>query len=344
LNVQHPLAARRQAKPTGVIETLSAGYGAINRHLWVLLLPILVDVFLSFGPHVSYSPLVDPTVTRASEWARQVAIGPRRGPRNANTNSDVVGTVEDARQFLIARTGEINILSLVARGPIALPSLGGVASANTDLSFVNDWGAGLTLLGGCLIASLVLGGGCYRGLAAASSGRGGGLLAEGRRTARDVVRVLGLIGTLLGIGLLLGVPVLLLVAFTAFVAPVVALMGALLVVAGLLLVTVHLFFAVDAIFVSNVGPLGAIQRSVGVVRQHLWPSVALIALTWVILAGMAQVWAVLASNLQSPYGIALSILGNAYIASGLIAAGMIFYTERADAVPIPGPASALTPG
>jgi hypothetical protein len=337
------MAARRQAKPTGVIETLSAGYRAINRHLWVLLLPILVDVFLSFGPHVSYSPLVDPPLTRASEWARQIAIGPRRGPRAAAPNAEVVGSVDDARQWLLARTGEVNVLSLVAHGPIALPSLGGVANASTDLSFVSDWGAGITLLLGCLAASLVLGGGCYRGLAAASSGRRAGLLAEGRRTTRDVVRVLGLLGTLLGVGLLLGIPVLLLVIFTAFVAPVVALMGLLLVLGAMLVAMVHLFFAIDAIFVSNVGPLGAIQRSVGVVRLHLWPSVSLMLLTWLILAGMAQVWNVLASNMQSPYGIALSILGNAYIASGLIAAGMIFYTERADAVPTPGPASALNP-
>jgi hypothetical protein len=43
---------------------------------------------------------------------------------------------------------------------------------------------------------------------------------------------------------------------------------------------------------------------------------------------MARVWDVLASSLQPPYGVALGILGNAYIASGLIAAGMIFYTQR----------------
>ena len=67
--MQQPLAARRQAQPTGVIETLSAGYSAVNHHLWVLLLPILLDVFLWFGPHVSYSPLVGPAVTHATSQA-----------------------------------------------------------------------------------------------------------------------------------------------------------------------------------------------------------------------------------------------------------------------------------
>src|SRR5215211_5791649 len=114
LFVQHPSAARRQATPTGVIETLSAGYAAVNRHLWVLLLPILVDVFLWFGPHVSYSPLVDPTVTRAAEWARQVALGPRRAQRNP----EQVSAFEDARLWLITRTGELNVLTFLARGPL----------------------------------------------------------------------------------------------------------------------------------------------------------------------------------------------------------------------------------
>jgi hypothetical protein len=98
---------------------------------------------------------------------------------------------------------------------------------------------------------------------------------------------------------------------------------------------------VDAIFVSNVGPLAAVQRSVGVVRRHLWPSVRLILLSWLILAGMGRVWDVLASTLQQPYGALLGSLGNAYIASGIVAAGMIFYFERADAQRQLGPSSAL---
>ena len=328
--MQHPLAARRQAQPTGVIETLSAGYTAVNRQLWVLLLPILLDVFLWLGPHVSYSPLVGPAVTQASEWTRQVAFGPgtRRPTRGADP--EFVTGVEDSRQFLIARADEINGLSALAWGPIGLPSLGVLTgpSSTEDLAFVTGWGDGIALLVACIGVSLLLGGLFYGGLAAASTGARGGPLAAGRAAPRAILDVLGLVGVLLGIALLLGLPVLLLISFTAFISRGVALLGSVLVGAALLWASVHLFFAIDAIFVSGAGPVAAIQRSVGLVRRNLWPSVALIVLTWLILAGMSRVWDILASNLQPPYGVALGILGNAYIASGLIAAGMVFYTQR----------------
>jgi hypothetical protein len=329
--VQQPLAARRQAQPTGVIETLSAGYSAVNHHLWVLLLPILLDVFLWFGPHVSYSPLVGPVVTHATEWTRQVALGPRRVPSNPDVLNSL--NLDETRQWLIDRADEVNGLALLAWGPIALPSLATLPSPNADLAFVSGWADGVTLLVACVGVSLLLGGWFYGGLAAASSGLHNGPLAAGRGTPRAVVDVLGLVGVVLGIALLLGLPVLLLIGFTALVSPPVAVLGTVLVAAGMLFASVHLFFAVDAIFVSKAGPLSAIQRSVGVVRRHLRPSVALIVLTWLILAGMARVWDILASNLQSPYGVVLSILGNAYIASGLIAAGMIFYTQRTESTP-----------
>jgi hypothetical protein len=138
------------------------------------------------------------------------------------------------------------------------------------------------------------------------------------------------VGVLIGAAVLLGLPVVLLIGFTALVSPPVAALGGALVGGGVLFAAIHLFFAIDAIFVSSAGPLAAIQRSVGVVRRHPRASIILILLTWLILAGMAQVWDILGNNLQAPFGVALGILGNAYIASGLIAAGMIFYTQRTE--------------
>jgi hypothetical protein len=285
-----------------------------------------VDLFLWVGPHVSYSPLVGPVVIDATEWTRQVALGPRRALRNP----DVTNALVQSRQWLIARSDEVNGLDALTWGPIALPSLAALPSDNDDLAFVSTWPDGLALLLASVGLGLVLGGWFYAGLAAASTGARGGPLEAGRGTPRAVFDVLGLVVLLISSGVLLGVPVLLLIGFTALVSPPIAMLGTVLLLAGLLFASVHLFFAVDAIFVSRAGPLAAIQRSVVLVRRHLWPSVALILLTWLILAGMGRVWDTLVTSLQSPYGVALGILGNAYIASGLIAAGMIFYTQRTE--------------
>ena len=325
--MHHPLTARRKAPPTGVIETLSAGYGAVNRQLWVLLLPVVLNAFLWLGPHVSYSPLVGPAVTNFTEWTRQISFGPRRRLMTA----DDLNQLEQARQSIIARSDDLNGLSALVWGPLAVPSMAALPSASDDVAFVSGWLDGLVLLVACVGLGLLLGGWFYGGLAVASTGERGGPIAAGRNVPRAVLDTLGLVVVLLGAALLLGVPVLLLIGVTVFVSPPIAVLGSVLVAAGLLFASVHLFFAVDAIFVSRAGPLSAIQRSVVLVRRHLWPSVALILLTWLIVAGMDRVWDLLASSVQSPYGVALGILGNAYVDSGLIAAGMIFYLQRSEA-------------
>jgi hypothetical protein len=323
------MTARREAGPTGVIETLSAGYAAVNRQPWVLLLPVLLNLFLWLGPHVSYSPLVGPVVTDASEWTRQVATSQPRAARDP-AFVDILNGIDQSRQWLIAHSDDVNGFEALVWGPLGLPAVDGLPSPSDEVAFVNGWGDGVALLGACVGLSLLLGGWFYGGLAGASSGKDGSPLAACRRIPRAVVDVLGLVVVVLAATLLFCVPVLLLIGFTAVVSPPVAVLGSVLLLAGVLFAGIHLFFSIPAIFVSGAGPLGAIQRSVGLVRKQLWPSVALILLTWLILAGMSRVWDVLANQLQSPYGVFLGILGNAYIASGLIAAGMVFYTQRSE--------------
>jgi hypothetical protein len=309
-----------------VIETLTAGYAAVNRQPWVLLLPILLNLFLWLGPHVSYSPLVGPLVTHFTEWTREAAVGPRPVVRDPQA----ISSLEQTRLWLIAQSDDVNGFQALVWSPLGLPSVDGLPSHDESLAFVNGWGDGVALLFASLGLGLLLGGWFYGGLAGASTGAHGDPINACRRVPRAVVDVLGLVVVLFGALLLLGLPAVLLIGFTALVSPPVAVLGSVLLLAGLLFATVHLFFSLPAIFVSQTGPLGAIQRSVGLVRRHLWPSVALIVLTWLILAGMSRVWDLLASNLQSPYGVVLGILGNAYIASGLIAAAMVFYIQRSE--------------
>src|SRR5581483_5841732 len=51
----------RRREGLGVIDTLSAGFGLINRRLWLILLPVALDLFLWYGPRLSIAPVAQET-------------------------------------------------------------------------------------------------------------------------------------------------------------------------------------------------------------------------------------------------------------------------------------------
>lgn len=312
----------------GLIDTLSAGYGVVNRRPWLLLVPLVVDLFLWLGPRISLAPVVDPALLQLTWLARLGSPAPG-DPAAVLTGPEL----ERLRQSLMASTSQTNALTILARGPLALPSVSAGLGGIGPFSFTDGAGA-LAWLAGGLAAGLLLGGFFRAILAQQVRGEGGHLAGALRRTPADVLRVLGLLGVQVGVLLLLGLPVLLIVAAAALVAPAIAALGLLLLLLGVFVAELHLFFALEAIFVSGVGPLAAVQRSVAVVRRHTGATLGLVLLTWLILAGMGQVWAVLATLLEPlPLAVGLSMAGNAYIASGLVAASMLFYQQRADLLP-----------
>jgi hypothetical protein len=72
-------AKEEASRPLGVIGSLAAGFEVIGRNLWLITLPVLLDLLLWLGPRVSVAPLLEQLVafmlSRPSpdpETARQV--------------------------------------------------------------------------------------------------------------------------------------------------------------------------------------------------------------------------------------------------------------------------------
>ena len=333
--VQHPLAARREAQPAGVIDTISAGYTALNRQLWVLLLPVLVDLFLWLGPQVSFAPLIDPVLQGGVDAFRaasaEVAETGAAGP-------DMVAQYEQAMQMAMEQARGTNALQILALArPLELPSVAAVTGGAGEFRFVQDWGQALAMVLGTLAGGLILGG-LLRGLLAEQvreQDGGADLRRALRRVPVDTLKTVAYTLLWLAIALAVAIPATLLIVLSALLSTNLALILLFIALFALALAEIHLFFTVAAIFVSGLGPVAAMRRSVGLVRRWFGPALWLILLTWLIMAGMEQVWMLLTRELRGPLTISLSILGNAYIVSGLIAASMIFYKERADAAPPP---------
>ena len=49
----------KAARPLGVVGSLAAGFEMVGRHLGLIVLPVLLDLFLWLGPRISIAPLLE---------------------------------------------------------------------------------------------------------------------------------------------------------------------------------------------------------------------------------------------------------------------------------------------
>jgi len=293
-------------RATGVVDSLSAGFGVVNGQPWVILIPILLDLFYLFGPRVSIAPVVSQLVTTPS-FVRSFGA---ESPANA-----------------IAFAEDMNLLGLLSPGgltlPTIVPALGIARGAFTMLDTVSL--AVLIGVGALLLGALI--GATYQTIIAQQT-------RDGELSPLDIpihsivawARLIALAVMVVSAALLLTVPFGFIAAIARMAVPgleglVLAIVGTLALVAQL-----YLYFASDAILISRVGPIQAIRDSVAVVHAGVWSTLLLAILITVSLIGMALIWSALAA--QASWGLALAIVGNAYIASGLVAAKMLFFQER----------------
>jgi hypothetical protein len=297
----------------GVIDSLSAGFGVVNQRPWLILLPVLLDLFFLFGPRVSVAPII-------GRLLKQPGIERALAARGDGSLETVRGQVQSA-------AGEFNLLSLLSPGVGSVPSIVPLLGLGRGQSTLIESAGTATVM---VLSALVLGallGSVFRAMIAQQISEGA---LQVRRVPGEAVaawlRLLGFALLVLLVGAVVLVTLAFITALLTIVAGPLGTFSTALAVTLLLWAQLSLFFAQDAIFVSRVGPLAAIRRSVAVFRANTWATIGIAALITIILLGMAQVWMMLAS--RASWGLAFGIVGNAYIASGLVAASMLFYRER----------------
>ena len=318
---------------SGVVETIAAGMSLAFWRPRLLLFPLVIDLVLWLGLQVSANPLTAP-------------LG-RLMAREGGENGDLA-----AEQ--LARFGErAHVNDLVAW---LIPSLfAGVPSdtvLTTLLSFLvpplmdgvdregmyAQWGDGLLTLWqpgnwfvvvGVGLAFLFVGSVVlvlFR-VPLAQSVRGGG--AGARKLLGDIamawLRIAGLIG-LVGLVAAIAVgPLVVLAALLLLFGLDVSSLLALVLICGGGVVAIYTVFTVDAIILSQVGPLLGLRQSFEVVRANFGPTVRFALCSLLIGTGSFQLWEALVAN---PPGIVISLIGNSFVGTGLILASMMFFYDR----------------
>jgi hypothetical protein len=299
------------AKPqaAGLFDILSAGYSQVHQRLWVISIPLALNIYMWYGR---------PFVLRTADYQ---AVRGWFAALAGVQHGEVAGgwflqnlLAEDLR-LMLARLNLIPVL-----WPAASPDSSGVF----EIGFDHPW----LVLGSIMVINvptlllsslflILLNGAPLR-------------QAPGLSLLRDSLRaawyIFCLIAIAIGIGTVLAVPFVAISAIVIASMPATALPIVLIWHVSVLWMAIYLSFGPEAIVVGKIGPIRAIYNSISIVRRNLISTFVFLGIILLIGHGLNLAWIRLTDI--APWSTALALIGSAYISSGLCAARLEFYRDR----------------
>lgn len=311
----------RSSARLGIIETLSEGFAQTHKGLWGISIPILVDLLLWLGPKISIAPLVSKALDL---YQRSLAPSSSLPKAMAEDLGQSIDRAQEIGQVL----SQVNFLGLITWQLPSLQKATGIPLPPFEWPWQWEIASGWAFLGfaGGMVILGLLAYCLYLGILAQLV-RGDPIFAGPflGRVSRNGLRLLAYFGILALFGLPAAVGFMAVIGVVSLFSPGVASFLTTLALSVLLALLLYLFFADDAIFLGDVGPLRAAWYSASLVWRNFWSSVAFILLTNIVLIGTPLAWRLIMGH---PLGVLLAIGGHAYIATGITTAGMIFYRQR----------------
>lgn len=311
----------------GIIDCLAAGFRLIARRPWLLLIPVLLDLFLWMGPHIGLAQIAQQV---QETLAAQQAGAPA---------ADYSTAITQQTQQVIEQIGkDANLLSLMGAGVPGIPSLVAVSPPQVNplptaptvvqaqsAGQVTLWGLGFLLIGSILSSLYVTWiGRTVRGdLGTPDEAPFAG------HALHTWTRVLLMILVLIALLLVVSIPIVLVAFFALMVSQSLAVillnLMAIVVLWAAIWVVIYMYFVVDAVVLNHAGLLRAMWNSVNVVTRNLWPSVGLVLLVWIVGNGLMLIW----TRLEfAAWATAVGVLANAFVGTSLTAATLFFYAGR----------------
>ena len=306
----------------GVIDALSAGYRLLGHRLWLLLPPVLLDLFLWLSPRLSVAPLLDQV---AGFYARSAAM--------EGAPAEMADMSEQVAQMIQGMGEASNLMTQLANQSLThVPSLLAIMSSMPDQRMVKmeSWGMAAAIFLGLGVVGLLIGVfylellSHYLPLGNGSKARTAGEFT--RRMLRHWGLMLLFIALVFVALALVYIPASILMGLVALVSPLIG-SGLAMMLAGLtMLFFFYLYFTPAALILDNLPLFAAVASSYRLARNYFWATLGFVVLTNVISIGFSLILVRMAAF--STIGVTLAILVNAFIGTGLALAWLIFYRTR----------------
>ena len=303
--------------PPGVIVSLRAGFDAVANHVWLILLPLVLDIFLWLGPRLSVDSLLRPFV-------RYMFAQARRG-----VGSSEVDRFLETQTIFLDGLQSFNLLSLISKFrtfPIGISSLLAekmpVESPIGEQSIVQISSVPLLLLIAMLLTGIgwVVGGLYFRWVSGATLGQ----QETGISLLRAVVQTL-ILSVCWFIGLMVVVlPIMFVLTLLTMINPILANIAMFVILLLAFWLIVPFFFMPHGIFARGQNAFLSILTSIRMAR-FTFPSSGMFVISVLVLSqGLNYLWSVPPDN---SWMTLVGIAGHAFITTAVLAASFVYYRD-----------------
>lgn len=303
--------------PPGVIGSLRAGFDAVASHVWLILVPLALDIVLWLGPRLSVDGLLRPFV-------RYMFSQARRGVAASEMNQFL-----EAQRIFLDGLQSFNLLSLAGKlrmFPIGISSLLAqrmpVDTPLGEQSIVQISSLPL-LLGVAFMLTLIgwVGGGLYFRWV---SGTALGLEETGISSLRAIIQTL-ILSVCWFIGLMVVVvPIMFVLTLLALISPVLVNVAIFVILLLAFWLVVPLFFMPHGIFARRQNAFISAVTSLRMAR-FTFPTSGMFVISVVILSqGLTYLWSVPPSD---SWMTLVGIAGHAFITTAVLASSFVYYRD-----------------
>lgn len=302
--------------PPKFVHAIVSGFNVVAGRIYLLILPVGLDLLLWFGPHFRLKTLYAPLIQEMFQANTATSI-------DANTAASMKVFFE----YIFTR---FNLLTLLSGGLVGIPSLMlGTLPLKTPLGNapiyeITSWGQAIS--GWVLFALLGLVLGClYFGMISRATATPAEHFSLAK-TVWETLQTLGMVLFFIVMLILLSIPFGLVVSLFAMISPSLSRIGLIICVFIVLWMLLPLIFTPHGIFAAGQNAFRSMLISGRLVRA-LFPGVALFLMSAVILAqGLGLLWHLAP---EDSWLMLAGIFGNAFIGTGLLAGSFVYYRGAA---------------
>ena len=303
--------------PPGVVASLKSGFDITASHISIILFPVLLDIFLWFGPHLRIDNLLRDLIAQVKLYPTNM-LPPTANAQQLEQFQDMLNQALslDINLFSFLRTFPIGISSLMAEFIPGATPFGAPLSFQAGSFFTVFLWFGLLTFIGWLLGSI------YFTWVAKISIQD---KDQDLRWAGKTILNATLLSIVWSLALfMLGLPLMIMFAIFQSISPGLAQFALIFLALFAMWIIVPFFFSAHGIFTNRENLIRSIISSFNLSRFTLPTSSFFVLGVFLLSQGFNSLWRVPS---DTSWMLFVSILGHAFITTSLLAASFVYYRD-----------------